>query len=113
MIMKLDSVGDNTDNIGIAKLLISPFQLLVTPICLFVALYASFVYSILYLGLTSFPIECQEVYGWNQAMGALPFLADLVGFFLGAAANLFNQKFYLQRFHTNNGRPVPDARLHK
>lgn len=33
------------------KYLIRPFQLLMTPICFLVALYASFVYGILYLGL--------------------------------------------------------------
>ena len=93
------------------RYLIRPFQLLATPICFFVALYASFVYGILYLSLASFPIEFQEVRGWNQVVGALPFLAILVGFFLGAVANLFNQKFYAKRFGANNNRPVPEARL--
>src|SRR3954447_4947163 len=55
------------------KYLIRPFQLLSTPICFLVALYAAFVYGILYLSLAAFPIEFQEVRGWNQLVGALPF----------------------------------------
>src|ERR1700760_616903 len=55
------------------KYLIRPFQMLMTPICFLVALYASFVYGILYAQLASFPIEFQEERGWNMVVGALPF----------------------------------------
>lgn len=94
-----------------SKYLVRPFQLLLTPICFAVALYASFVYGILYLSLASFPIEFQEIRGWNALVGALPFLALLVGILLGAAVNVINQRFYSQRFQANNNRPVPEARL--
>ncbi|KAI9762538.1 MAG: hypothetical protein M4579_000341 [Chaenotheca gracillima] len=93
------------------KFLIRPFQLLTTPICFFVALYASFVYGILYLNLASFPIEFQEERGWNLVVGALPFLALLIGIILGACANLFNQKFYYKRYVAAGNRAVPEARL--
>ncbi|KAF9892550.1 hypothetical protein FE257_001659 [Aspergillus nanangensis] len=93
------------------KYLIRPFALLSTPICFLVALYASFVYGILYLSLASFPVEFQEVRGWNQVVGALPFLAYLVGILFGACVNLLNQKFYIKRFKANNNFPVPEARL--
>lgn len=93
------------------KYLVRPFQLLATPICFLVALYASFVYGILYATLGAFPVVFQEIRGWNQVVGALPFLATLLGVFIGAGANLLNQKFYLKRLKANNGRPVPEARL--
>lgn len=93
------------------KYLVRPFQLLATPICFLVALYASFVYGILYLCLAAFPIVFQEVRGWNQVVGALPFLGILVGVLFGAAINLTNQKFYIARFKANNNFPVPEARL--
>ncbi|OJI97509.1 hypothetical protein ASPVEDRAFT_295931 [Aspergillus versicolor CBS 583.65] len=93
------------------KYLIRPFALLTTPICFLVALYASFVYGILYLSLASFPVVFQELRGWNQVVGALPFLAYLVGILCGACINLANQKFYISRFKANNNRPVPEARL--
>lgn len=82
-----------------------------TPICFSVALYASFVYGILYLNLASFPIEFQEERGWNMVVGALPFLALLVGILIGAVVNVTNQRFYVKRFKANNNRPVPEARL--
>ncbi|KAJ5279865.1 MFS multidrug transporter [Penicillium angulare] len=93
------------------KYLIRPFALLATPICFLVALYASFVYGILYLSLAAFPIVFQEIRGWNQVVGALPFLAYLVGILIGACVNLANQRFYISRFKANNNRPVPEARL--
>ena len=93
------------------KYLVRPFQLLATPICFLVALYASFVYGILYLSLAAFPIVFQEIRGWNQVVGALPFLAYLVGILIGAVINLSNQRFYLKRFKANNNRAVPEARL--
>ncbi|KAK2784519.1 hypothetical protein FQN52_008940 [Onygenales sp. PD_12] len=93
------------------KYLIVPFQLLGTPICFLVAIYASFVYGILYLSLSSFPIAFQEVRGWNQVVGHLPFLGLLTGMLIGCALNLYNQKFYLKKFYANNRRAVPEARL--
>ncbi|KAF2101194.1 putative MFS multidrug transporter [Rhizodiscina lignyota] len=93
------------------KYLIRPFQMLFTPICFLVALYASFVYGILYANLASFPIEFQEERGWNPVVGALPFLALLLGILGGAVANLFNQQYYMKRFVANNNRAVPEARL--
>ncbi|KAJ9482683.1 hypothetical protein VN97_g10742 [Penicillium thymicola] len=93
------------------KYLFRPFRLLVTPICFFVTLYASFVYGILYLSLASFPVEFQETRGWNPLVGNLPFLGILTGMILGAIVNLLNQKFYIKRFRANGNRAVPEARL--
>ena len=93
------------------KYLIRPFQLLTTPICFLVALYASFCYGILYGFLAALPIEFQQLRGWNPVVGALPFIAMLIGVFFGAATNLINQRFYVKRLRANNGRPVPEARL--
>lgn len=93
------------------KYLIRPFALLSTPICFAVALYASFVYGILYLNLAAFPIEFIGERGWGQVVGQLPFLSMLVGIMMGAGVNLLNQRFYISRFKKNNNRPVPEARL--
>ncbi|KAI9848414.1 MAG: hypothetical protein M1837_000209 [Sclerophora amabilis] len=93
------------------KFLVRPFQLLGTPICFFVALYASFVYGILYLNLAAFPIEFQEERGWDLVVGALPFLALLIGILLGAVANVLNQNFYYRRYVAAGNKAVPEARL--
>lgn len=90
---------------------VRPFQMLLTPICFFVALYASFVYGILYANLASFPIVFEEERGWNLLVGALPFLALLLGILVGGAANVFNQRLYNPRFAANGNKAVPEARL--
>ncbi|KAK8159651.1 putative MFS multidrug transporter [Phyllosticta citrichinensis] len=91
--------------------LIRPFQLLTTPICFLVALYASFVYGILYAQLAAFPVVFEEHRGWNRVVGALPFLAILTGILIGAVANLFNQAYYYKKLKANHFKPVPEARL--
>lgn len=93
------------------KYLIRPFQLLATPICFLMSVYGAFCYGILYATLGAFPIEYQEIRGWNAVVGALPFLSMLIGVLFGAVANLINQSFYIKAMAKNGGRPVPEARL--
>lgn len=93
------------------KYLVRPFQLLFTPICFLIAIYASFVYGLLYANLSAFPIEFQEERGWNPLVGALPFLALLLGMIFGSCLNIFNQKYYARAYKANNNRAVPEARL--
>ncbi len=93
------------------KFLIRPFQLLGTPICFLMALYASFCYGILYLQLGAIPIIFQEGRGWHPVVGSLPFLGILVGAWIGCAANVYNQKLYNIKCHAAGERAVPEARL--
>lgn len=88
-----------------------PLQILVTPICLFVTIYVSFIYGVFYASLASFPIIFKETRGWNELVGSLPFLAVLVGIILGAALGVLNQKYYNNTYKANGYKPVPEARL--
>lgn len=90
---------------------VRPFQMLVTPICFCVALHTSFVYGIIYGNLAAFPIEFQEERGWNLLVGALPFLALLLGIVLGGVANVLSQRFYNRQSLHNGNKAVPEARL--
>ena len=90
---------------------VRPFQMLLTPICFFVALYASFVYGILYGNLAAFPLEFEQERGWNKLAGALPFLALLIGIILGGFANIANSSFYNKRLTASGRKTVPEARL--
>ncbi|OKL55930.1 hypothetical protein UA08_08914 [Talaromyces atroroseus] len=76
---------DNSLQDWMKKYMVVPLEMLVDPICFFINLYAAFVYAIIYLTIPVFPIEFQEVRGWNAVVGSLPFLALLVGVFFGAA----------------------------
>lgn len=93
------------------KYMVRPFNMLGTPICLAMATYASFVYAFFYAQLAAFPVVFQEIRGWGQVTGSLPFLALLVGILIGAAANIINQSFYLRAYVAAKNRPVPEARL--
>lgn len=88
-----------------------PLQMLVTPICLSITVYVSFIYATFYASLASFPIIFQETRNWNEFIGALPFIAVLVGIAVGAGVNIANQKYYNSRYIANNSVPVPEARL--
>jgi len=105
------------------KFLMTPFRLLATPICFLVALYASFVYGILYLYalppfltsitniircLAAIPIQFAEDRGWGPVTSQLPFLGFLLGSLLGGGANVLyvpNLSFYallLTGINSNN-----------
>lgn len=93
------------------KYLIRPFWMLSTPICLAICSYASFVYAIFYAQLASFPIIFQEDRGFGAVTGALPFLALLIGIFLGSGLNVINNQYYIKAYKRAGNRPVPEARL--
>lgn len=93
------------------KFLVRPIQLLMTPICFLVALYASFCYGILYMQLGGIPIIFGERRGWNSFMATLPFVNILIGVILGCGINLLNQKRYVRAFREAGNRPVPEQRL--
>lgn len=94
-----------------SKFLVRPLQLLTTPICLLVALYASFVYGILYMQLGAIPIIFGETRGWPAVSTMLPFLSICLGAIVGAAVNVLNQLHYNKFFHAAGDRAVPEKRL--
>ncbi len=54
----------------------------------------------------------QEQRGWNKFIGALRFLALLVGIVFGSVFNVCNQRYYYNpRLERNGGKAVPEARL--
>lgn len=93
------------------KFLVRPIQLLCTPICFLVALYASFCYGILYMQLGSIPIIFGEVRGWSQLVSSLPFLCVFIGAVLGCGANVYNQVLYNKAYRAAGNRAVPERRL--
>ncbi|KAF2105906.1 MSF membrane transporter [Lophiotrema nucula] len=93
------------------KFLIRPIQLLMTPICFLVALYASFCYGILYMQLGGIPIIFGEIRGWKPVVATLPFLCVLIGAMLGCSMNVYNQTLYNKAYHAAGNRAVPEKRL--
>ncbi|KAJ0119228.1 polyamine transporter 1 [Diaporthe amygdali] len=93
------------------KFLIRPIQLLCTPICFLMALYASFCYGILYMQLGAVPYIFGEIRGWNLLSSELPFLAITLGSITGAALNTFNQLAYNKAYEAAGQKAVPEKRL--
>jgi MFS transporter, DHA1 family, multidrug resistance protein len=102
-------------DVGVAalarKFLVRPVQLLLTPICFLVALYASFCYSILYMQLGAIPIIFHEGRGWSSFHASLPFVCIFIGSLIGCAANVYNQLRYNRAYRAAGGRAVPEQRL--
>ncbi|KAF2015480.1 MSF membrane transporter [Aaosphaeria arxii CBS 175.79] len=93
------------------KFLVRPIQLLLTPICFLVALYASFCYGILYMQLGGVPIIFAQIRGWHPFVATLPFLSVFIGASIGAALNVYNQHLYNAHYHAAGDRAVPEKRL--
>jgi hypothetical protein len=79
----------DTINVNLKSLvntyLLRPFEMLFRePILLLVTVYMALIYGILYLFFTAYPISFQEQRGWNQGVGALPFLGIMIGVLCGS-----------------------------
>ena len=92
--------------------LLRPFEMLVRePILLLVSLYLALVYGILYLFFEAYPISFQQGRGWNDGVGALPFISILIGVILAAITITIVTKTRFARKFKKHGRIIPEERL--
>ncbi|KAI9929312.1 hypothetical protein ASPWEDRAFT_156756 [Aspergillus wentii DTO 134E9] len=81
------------------------------PIVFLLSLYMSIIYGTLYMLFMAYPIVFQEVRGWSEGIGGLPFLGILVGI-LFSVAYAFPMYFsYKKKTLNTKGRVPPEARL--
>ncbi|EFY92227.1 major facilitator superfamily [Metarhizium acridum CQMa 102] len=89
-----------------------PMRLLFTePIILALSIYMSFIYGILYLFLTAYPLVFVGVHGFNPGESGLTFFGMITGQLLAGAAVILQQPWYNRKLAGNNGIPVPEWRL--
>ncbi|KAL4806602.1 major facilitator superfamily domain-containing protein [Aspergillus unguis] len=81
------------------------------PIVFLLSLYMAIVYGTLYMLFAAYPIVFQMVRGWNQGIGALPFLGIMVGMLLAVAYSVWDNKRYIKAQDENDGFAPPEARL--
>jgi DHA1 family multidrug resistance protein-like MFS transporter len=86
-------------------------MLFTEPMLLFVAIYASFTYSLVYLTLEVFPIVFNEQRKYSLVVSMLPFFGIFVGVICALIINFTNQPRYARAVKKNNGKAVPEARL--
>ncbi|KAK5069342.1 hypothetical protein LTR64_008362 [Lithohypha guttulata] len=96
----------------VTKNLSRPLRLLFTePVVLLLTIYMSFIYGLLYLFLTAYPLVFQGVHGMNPGVGGLPFFGIMVGIFLVAAYIIYDSRNYNKKLEANGGIPIPEWRL--
>ncbi|KAL5342434.1 major facilitator superfamily domain-containing protein [Aspergillus crustosus] len=83
-------------------------MLALDPIILCMCIFGSFVYGLLYLFLTAYPIIFQQIHGMNPGVGGLPFLAVIVGEFLAGLFFYVRQPWLMRKIMANQGELVPE-----
>ena len=89
-----------------------PLRLLVTePIVLLLSIYMAFIYGLLYLFLTAYPIVFQRVHHMNPGVGGLPYFGMILGMLMAGVFIVLTQPGYNRKLEANGGIPVPEWRL--
>ena len=81
------------------------------PMVTCIAVYASFVYGLLFLTLEVFPIVFREHRQYSLVISSLPFLGLFVGVLFALLVNFANQPQYKRAVEKNGGCAIPEARL--
>ncbi|KAG5970121.1 hypothetical protein E4U55_001826, partial [Claviceps digitariae] len=89
-----------------------PLRLLFTePIILLLSIYMSFIYGILYLFLTAYPLVFVGVHGFSLGKSGLTFFGMVLGQLLAGVGVIVQQPWYHRKLKANHGIPVPEWRL--
>ena len=92
--------------------LVRPFQLLfLEPIVLFISLYMSVLYGLLYMFFVAFPVVYQEGKGYSASITGLMFIPLALGVVGSAACAPMVNRHYLKLTKKHNGKPPAEARL--
>lgn len=97
----------------LVQYLMRPLRLLFTELMVFlVSLYLAFVYGLVYLFLTAYPMVFQGVHGMSAGYAGLCYLGMVAGIFVGGLYLIFvSQPAYRRRLETNNNQALPEWRL--
>ncbi|ANB14444.1 Tpo1p [Sugiyamaella lignohabitans] len=91
--------------------LLRPFAMFATPIVFCIAMFASFVFGVLYLVITSVPITFQITKGWEGTVATLPMVALFLGLITGSGLNVWSGLRYAKLVRANNNKPLPEQRF--
>ncbi|KNG51450.1 major facilitator superfamily [Stemphylium lycopersici] len=89
-----------------------PLRMLVTErIVLLLSIYMAFIYGLLYLFLTAYPLVFQGVHGMNPGVGGLPYFGMITGQLTAGTVIFLRQPGYQRKLAANNGVAIPEWRL--
>ncbi|KAK1242492.1 hypothetical protein MKX08_005304 [Trichoderma sp. CBMAI-0020] len=96
----------------VSKNFLRPIRLLFTePIIFLLSLYMSFIYGLLYLFFTAYPLVFQGVHGFTPGISGLTFFGLVIGELLATFTIIAQVPWYNRKLAANNGIPVPEWRL--
>jgi hypothetical protein len=82
------------------------------PIVFLLSVYMAILYGTLFMLFAAYPIVFQQGRGWNQGVGALPFLAIVVGMLLAVAYTIIDNNIrYIKTESRHGGAAPPESRL--
>lgn len=90
---------------------IRPFKMLVQPIVFVIALFASYVYGIFYLIITTMPEAFSISRGWYGTVTTLPNISLFGGVLVGCSLQMLATKRYARLLKANNGVALPEERF--
>ena len=89
-----------------------PLRILVgEPIVLLLSIYMAFIYGLLYLFLTAYPIVFQQIHGFSAGISGLMLFGMIIGEIIAAVLIILEQPSYNKKLAANNGVPIPEWRL--
>jgi DHA1 family multidrug resistance protein-like MFS transporter len=89
-----------------------PIRMLISePIVLLLSIYMAFIYGLLYLFLTAYPLVFQGVHHMNLGVGGLPFFGMITGQLIAGLVIFIRQPAYQKKLAANNDVPIPEWRL--
>ncbi|PIB02543.1 putative MFS-type transporter [Cercospora beticola] len=92
--------------------LLRPFQLLFQElIVMFISLYMSVLYGLLYMFFLAYPIVFQEGKGYSASITGLMFIPLAIGVVMSAFFSPWVNKHYLKQVKKYNGKPPAEVRL--
>jgi len=71
----------------------------------------AFIYGLLYLFLTAYPIVFQEIHQMSPGIGGLPYFGMVIGMLIAGVYIILTQPGYARKLEANGGIPVPEWRL--
>ncbi|KAL7806285.1 major facilitator superfamily domain-containing protein [Trichoderma aethiopicum] len=89
-----------------------PLRLLFTePIILLLSIYMSFIYGLLYLFFTAYPLVFVGVHHFNAGQSGLTFFGMIIGELIATITIILQVPWYNRKLAANHGIPIPEWRL--
>ena len=86
-------------------------MLVVEPVLFLVSFYMSFLYGLLYLFFTAYPLVFEGVHGFNPGVAGLPFFALGIGVMASCTMVILTMPLYNRKLAANHGHPIAEWRL--